>query len=194
MKSYQLNMTTRTYFGKGCVEEALRKEKYLIGKKTFLIMTGSALAKLGHTEKIISLIESESVSVLAYNRILPNPDIAEIRQAIKIGKAEGITSVIGFGGGSAIDAAKAIAVGVASDIDIEDYLIKGLTPPNSTLPIIAIPTTAGTGAELSKGAIISSREKNKIWNSWRKGGSCSCYCRSGIHIFTSHVSHNGSWF
>nr|MCR5102673.1 iron-containing alcohol dehydrogenase [Butyrivibrio sp.] len=59
---------------------------------------------------------------------------------------------------SAIDAAKAVAVGIVSEIDIEDFLIQGIEPPNETLPIIAIPTTSGTGAELTKGAIISSRE------------------------------------
>ena len=92
-------------------------------------------------------------------KVTANPDVAEIRGAIKIGKENHVDSVIGFGGGSAIDAAKAAAIGIVSDIDIEEYLIKGLTPPVDTLPIIAVPTTAGTGAELSKGAIISSREK-----------------------------------
>lgn len=64
--------------------------------------------------------------------------------------------MIGFGGGSAIDGAKAAAAGIPLTEDIEECLLGGKEPPEDTLPIIAIPTTAGTGSELSKGAILSS--------------------------------------
>lgn len=156
MKSYTLTMTTRTYFGKKCVQEAVKKEKQIIGDKTLLITTGTVLKQLGFVDELIGWLEAE---VFLYDKVTANPDVAEIREAVKIGKEHGVDSVIGFGGGSAMDAAKAAAVGIVSDIDVEDYLIKGLTPPEDTLPIISIPTTSGTGAELSKGAIISSREK-----------------------------------
>lgn len=156
MKSYSLDMTTRTYFGNGCVEEAIKMERETIGSKTLLITTGGAIKKLGFVDKLVSWIDGD---VFLYDKVTANPDVTEIREAVTIGKENNIQSVIGFGGGSAIDAAKASAVGIASDIDVEEYLIKGLVPPDNTLPIIAIPTTAGTGAELSKGAIISSREK-----------------------------------
>ncbi len=156
MRSYQLSMTTRTYFGNKCVEEAVKKEKNIIGSKTLLITTGSVLKDLGFVDELVSWLDSE---VFYFDNVTANPDVAEIREAIKLGRENHVDSVIGFGGGSAIDAAKAAAVGIVSDIDIEEYLVKGLTPPDDTLPIIAIPTTSGTGAELSKGAIISSREK-----------------------------------
>lgn len=156
MESYFLSMNTRTYFGNKCVKDALNVEKQLIGEKTLLITTGGALNRLGFVEELCSWIDTE---VVVYDKITPDPDVVEIREAVKLGKEQGVSSVIGFGGGSAMDAAKAAAVGIASVIDIEDYLIKGLIPPKNTLPIIAIPTTSGTGAELSKGAIISCREK-----------------------------------
>lgn len=156
MRSYQLSMSTRTYFGNKCVEEAVKKEKNIIGSKTLLITTGSVLKDLGFVDELVSWLDSE---VFYYDKVTANPDVAEIREAVRIGRENHVDSVIGFGGGSAIDAAKAAAVGIVSDIDIEEYLIKGLTPPDDTLPIIAIPTTSGTGAELSKGTIISSREK-----------------------------------
>lgn len=156
MKSYNLNMTTRTYFGKKCVEESIKKEQATIGAKTLLITTGNILKSLGFIDEICSWLDCE---VIYYDKITANPDVAEIREAIILGKHNNVSSVIGFGGGSAMDAAKAAAVGIVSDIDIEEYLINGLPLPQNTLPIIAIPTTAGTGAELSKGAIVSSREK-----------------------------------
>lgn len=156
MKSYELAMTTRSYFGKKCVEGALKKESSTIGNKVLLVTTGPILKKMGFVNEIEKWIGGE---FYYYDGITPNPDVIEIREAIKIGKEHQVTSVIGFGGGSAIDAAKAAAVGIVSDVDIEEFLIKGLPLPENTLPIIAIPTTAGTGAELSKGAIVSSREK-----------------------------------
>lgn len=156
MKSYNLEMRTRTYFGNKCVQRALNAETDLIGDKTLLITTGDVLKTLGFVDELCSWLDAE---VLYCDKVTANPDVAEIREAVKIGKKHGVSSVIGFGGGSAMDAAKATAVGIVSDIDVEDYLIQGLPLPESTLPIIAIPTTAGTGAELSKGAIVSSREK-----------------------------------
>ena len=156
MKSYIFEMTTKTYFGNKCVKDAFNKEKEIIGEKALLITSSKTLERIGAVDNLVSWIDTE---VFRYNNISANPDVSEIREAIKLGKDNGVSSVIGFGGGSAIDAAKACAVGVASDVDIEEYLIKGLSLPDNTLPIVAIPTTAGSGAEISKGAIISSREK-----------------------------------
>lgn len=156
MKSYEMNMTTRSYFGNKCLHDALKKETKILGNKVMLITTGTILKKMGYLDEIYNSINGE---LFYYDGITPNPDVIEIREAIKIGKENKVTSVIGFGGGSAIDAAKAAAVGIVSDKDIEEYLINGLPLPDNTLPIIAIPTTSGTGAELSKGAIVSSREK-----------------------------------
>lgn len=153
---YEFVMLTRTYFGNKCVKDALDKEKELIGDRTLIITTSSAIKKIGFLDELISFLECE---VFVYDHIRANPDVSEIREAIVLGKQNTVSSVIGFGGGSAMDAAKAVAMGIVSDLDIEEYLVKGLKLPENTLPIIAIPTTSGTGSELSKGAIISSREK-----------------------------------
>lgn len=153
--SYELSMPTRSYFGNRCVKGALKKEKDVIGSRTLLVSTGRSLRRLGYLDELVSWIDAE---VYIYDKVTADPDVAEIREAVKLGKEYNVDSVIGFGGGSAIDAAKAAAVGIVSDVDVEEFLLKGLAPPENALPIIAIPTTAGTGAELSKGAILSSRE------------------------------------
>lgn len=157
MESYEFSSPTKVYFGNGIVKKALHKEKDIIGERTLIVTTGGSLIRSGYLEELKNYIESE---LYVYVDITPDPDVEEIREAIAIGKQNNITSVIGFGGGSAIDAAKATAVGVVSDVDIEEYLLEGIEPPSDTLPIIAIPTTAGTGAELTKGAIVSSRLNN----------------------------------
>ena len=78
-----------------------------------------------------------------------------------MGKQRKADVVVGFGGGSALDAAKAIAAGVGMDMDIYDIFKTGQEPSDATLPIIAIPTTAGTGSELSKAAIITDEQQEK---------------------------------
>lgn len=156
MNSYEFSSTTKVFFGNNVVEEAIQNEQSIIGKRTLIVTTGGSLIRLGYLDKLIKTIKSD---VYLYEGIKANPDVEEIREAIEVGKNKNVNSVIGFGGGSAIDAAKATAVGIVSKIDIEDYLIKGVEPSDDTLPIIAIPTTAGTGAEVTKGAIISSRKK-----------------------------------
>lgn len=158
---YEFDSTTKLYFGEGCLEEALKKERGLLGRRTLIVTTGRSLKKLGYLDKLTSILDTlmSKGSVYIYDNISNNPDTVEIEGAISLGKKIRAESVIGFGGGSAIDAAKATAVGIVSDIPIEDYLIKGIELPDGTLPVIAIPTTAGTGSELSRAAIISCRMK-----------------------------------
>ena len=156
MKSYEFENRTRTYFGNKCVRDALKKEKETIGDRTLLVTTGGSLERFGYLDELKNILECQ---VFIYDRVHANPDVDEIREAVLLGKENNVSSVIGFGGGSSIDAAKAAAVGIVSEIDVEDFLLQGLSPTEDTLPIIAIPTTSGTGSELSQGAIISSREK-----------------------------------
>ena len=160
MQNIKLNIPTKIYFGEGIVENTLESEKAILGNDVLIITTGGSLARLGHidklSEKLKGILPGE---VSIYDKISQNPDISEVAEAVAVGKEKKVTSVIGFGGGSAMDAAKATAVGIGSDIPVEKFLYESIEPGPETLPIIAIPTTAGTGSELSKGAIISSREK-----------------------------------
>lgn len=161
MQQFKLDLTMRVYFGENIALEALEKEKKIIGNRTLLITTGRSLERFGYVGELVNKLEEliGSGNVFIFNKVSANPDIEEVKEAVKVAKKEAVNSVIGFGGGSALDAAKAAAVGAVSEIDIENYLLEELDLPDETLPVIAVPTTAGTGAELSKGAIISSRGK-----------------------------------
>lgn len=161
MKEFELTLPTKIYFGTGIVPMAVKKEKRMFGKRILVVMTGTALAQFGYLDNLKNTLEEiiGKDNVFLFQDISPNPDIKEVAEAVAFGKAHAVDSVIGFGGGSAMDAAKAAAVGIAAEKSIYDYLLNGCEPGSKTLPVIAIPTTAGTGAELTKGAIISCREK-----------------------------------
>lgn len=153
---YQLSVRTRTYFGSGCTEQALQKEQELLGPRVLLVSTGRSLRKHGYLDDLVRMIGAD---VAVCDCISANPDVTEIREAVKAGKEMHASSVVGFGGGSAVDAAKAAAAGIVSEYDVGDFLSGQQPLPENPLPVIAVPTTAGTGAELTKGAIISDRER-----------------------------------
>lgn len=158
MKSFDVCMPTHIYFGAGVCVSALQQERDLLKKRIMLVTTGRSLYRLGYVKDLCSEIEKISgrTDIVIYDSISSNPKLDEVEQGILVGKEMGAEVIIAFGGGSAMDAGKAIAVGIATDIPVENFLLHGETPGAATLPIIAIPTTAGTGSELSRGAIITS--------------------------------------
>lgn len=163
MKAYQLSIPTKVYFGRNILEEALEAcNEYLKGN-ILVVTTGRSLVKMGHLDRLKkSILHFGNVNeIISCQEISANPRLSEIQKGIMMGKQRKADVVVGFGGGSALDAAKAIAAGVGMDIDIYDIFRKGLEPSKATLPVIAIPTTAGTGSELSKAAIITDEEQGK---------------------------------
>lgn len=160
MLEFTLEIPTKVYFGNYITAKAIKQEGRWIQGAVMLVTTGGTLTNKGYVDDLAALLEElPKVSrVVIFDKISANPKISEVKQAVSIGKDLEVSCIVGFGGGSALDAAKAVAVGVGSDDMLEEYLLKGKTPGADTLPIVAIPTTAGTGSELSKGAILSSPE------------------------------------
>lgn len=157
MNLFQLNIPTKVYYGRNIIQDVLKKECPLIKGNILIVTTGRTLIRLGYLEKlkeeIATITTTENITI--FDKISANPRLAEVKEGIALGKGKNIGVVIGFGGGSAIDAAKAIAAGVGLDEDVDVCFYGGKEPGKETLPIIAIPTTAGTGSELSKAAIIT---------------------------------------
>jgi alcohol dehydrogenase class IV len=160
---FNINLKTKIYFGTDIVKKALDAEHENICGTVLIVTTGKSLIRHGYVDALCDILKNNRNinKVLIYDNISGNPKLSQVKEAVQIGKQSDVKIVIGFGGGSAIDAAKAVAVGIGTKNNIEDYLFKGRVPEKQTLPIIAIPTTSGTGSELSKGAIITS-DKEKI--------------------------------
>lgn len=158
MEGFTLEISTTIYFGDNIVEEALKKESKYLSGNIMIVTTGRSLIKFGYLDGLKKVLDNlpHVRDTLIFDSISANPKLEEIDCAVQLGIKEHVKAIIGFGGGSAIDAAKAVAVGIGTTEDLERFLLEGLEPSDKTLPIIAIPTTAGTGSELSKGAIISS--------------------------------------
>ncbi len=162
MDNFNLSIPTKVFFGSGILVSALIESKEIITGNVMIVTGKQAMRKLGYIDIINNTLKEkmEVKDVIIFEGVSPNPKVSEINDAINTGIERNVNVVIGVGGGSAIDAAKAIAVGIGEKEDINEYLLKGKEPSNKTLKIVAIPSTAGTGSELSKGAIISYPEKN----------------------------------
>lgn len=162
MRGFEFACNTEIYFGTGIWEEALRKITEQLKGNVLIVTTGRSLIRYGYLNKLTDCLNSINGvrKIAVFDGISQNPRLEEVVCAVQKGKEIEADVVIGFGGGSAMDAAKAAAVGIPINADLqklEEYLIQGKEPGKETLPIIAIPTTAGTGSELSKGAILLSK-------------------------------------
>lgn len=157
MQPYRITIPTKIYYGRNIWKETIKAQESLLKGNIMIVTTGRSLYRLGYVEALKQeLQQCQCVrNVIIFDQISANPKLSEIREGILTGRREHVDILVGFGGGSSIDAAKAVAVGVKSKDDIEVYFYQGREPGEDTLPIIAIPTTAGTGSELSKAAILT---------------------------------------
>jgi len=150
--SFEFATAQRIVFGAGKVS-LLPEIACEFGRKA-LVVTGSKPER--HATVIEALrAEIESVDVFAVDG---EPTVPLVLEGVKQAKAAGVEFIVGIGGGSAIDAGKAIAAFVANPGDPLDYLEvvgKGLPLPEAPLPFVAVPTTAGTGAEVTRNAVLS---------------------------------------
>lgn len=149
---------TRVYFGIGVFEDLKTIE--LPGKKA-MICAGPLMNKLGITQRAVDLLSQGGVGAVAYDKITPNPLRSSVMEAVELARSNNCDFVIGLGGGSNIDAAKAAAIVLANSGDLWDYASAGSggrKDVKTALPVVAISTTAGTGTETDPYSVITNEE------------------------------------
>ena len=153
----KLPVPTEIIFGYGSISNVGNVVKKY-GDKALIVCGRKSAKKYGHLKRVIEFLDKESIEVIIFDHISPEPKSDEVNEGIILARINKVDVVIGLGGGSPIDAAKAIAVGIDS-ISIESIIGKTLSLNKNALPIIAIPTTAGSGSEVTKGSIITDIKK-----------------------------------
>lgn len=162
--TFRYYMPTRILFGNGMLNELHKQE--LPGKKALIVTTnGTSVKKFGYLSRLKEQLDRAGVEHLLFDKILPNPIKDHVMEGGALAKQNSVDFVIGLGGGSAIDAAKAIAIMAANEGDYWDYISggtgKGLPVPNDPLPVVAITTTAGTGTEADPWTVTTKTETNE---------------------------------
>ncbi len=149
--SYTFFMPVKIIAGSGCVRDNAALFSSL-GKKA-LIVTSPSSRKNGALDDVLAALASQNMTYAIFDRCENNPSLAFANELGKFAFASGCDLVVGIGGGSALDSAKAACVLAVNDMPAEE-LFKNAWP-NPALPLIAIPTTAGTGSEVTYNAVLT---------------------------------------
>ena len=131
------------------------------GHKKILFVTDSMLAKLGLLDAIKVELEKQGITVVIYDGVMPDPTIAQIEAGVSVLKDNNCKAILAVGGGSSIDAAKVIAARGKSDKSIVNMAGLFKVYFSGTLPLYAVPTTAGTGSEVTIAAVVSDPKKKR---------------------------------
>lgn len=154
-------LNTVSYHGKGAIAEipGIAKTK---GFRHVFVCSDPDLVRFGVTAKVTDLLEKEGIPYTLYSEIKPNPTIKNVQDGVAAFKACAADSIITIGGGSSMDTAKAIGI-IINNPEFEDVRsLEGVAPTkNHAVPTIAVPTTAGTAAEVTINYVITDVEKER---------------------------------
>ena len=152
--SQRFILNEQSYFGAGARKE-LPAILARMGLHKALVCSDKGLIKVGTTAKVTEILDAASFPYEVYSEIKPNPTVTNVKQGIEAFKASGADCLIAIGGGSSMDTAKGIGI-VANNPEFSDIVsLEGCAPTkNKSVPIIALPTTAGTGAEVTINYVI----------------------------------------
>jgi len=167
MKAFDYFQPTEIIFGAGRVDE-IGKIASRFGKNVLLVTVPVFDAVAPLYDRVKENLKRAGLNVAHFDGVIPNPTTDVVTAGADIAKANGSQVVIGLGGGSSMDTAKAIAVEATHEGTSWDYLHYKTQPTAKTLPIIAISTTSGTGSQVTPCAVITKTEnqdKSAIWNS-----------------------------
>ena len=156
---FVLNETS--YHGAGAIKDIATEAKGRGFKKAF-VCSDPDLIKFGVTKKVIDVLEEAGLDYEIYSNIKPNPTIENVQTGVEAFKKSGADYLIAIGGGSSMDTAKGIGIVIANP-EFEDIRsLEGVAPTkNKSVPIFAVPTTAGTAAEVTINYVITDVEKNR---------------------------------
>ena len=156
---FVLNETS--YHGAGAIKEIATEVNGRGFKKAF-VCSDPDLIKFGVTKKVTDVLDNAEIDYEIYSEIKPNPTIKNVQTGVKAFKDSGADCIIAIGGGSSMDTAKAIGIIIKNPDFADVRSLEGVAPTTNTcVPIIAVPTTAGTAAEVTINYVITDTEKNR---------------------------------
>jgi len=156
---FVLNETS--YHGAGAIKE-ISTEATARGFKKAFVCSDPDLIKFNITQKVTSILDEKGLPYEIYSNIKPNPTIQNVQSGVAAFKKSGADYIIAIGGGSSIDTAKAIGIVIANPEFADIRSLEGVAPTTQkSVPIFAVPTTAGTAAEVTINYVITDVEKNR---------------------------------
>lgn len=159
VQRFILNGTS--YFGPGA-RKVLPEVIQRLGKKKALVVTDKGLIQFGVAKMVTDVLDEAAVAYDVFSEVKPNPTVKNVQDGVAAFKASGADLLVAIGGGSAMDTAKGIGIVVANPEFADVVSLEGCAPTkNKSVPMVALPTTAGTAAETTINYVIIDEEKKK---------------------------------
>lgn len=164
MTSFTLSFVPEIRFGAGRLADIVPQVELRAGKGAVaLLVADPALKALGITAQACDLLGKAGIAAHVYDGFAGEPGVTDIDAAAALARQHRAGAVIGLGGGSALDTAKLVACCAVSGLDAAAYALCASPLPKNRLPIIAVPTTAGTGSEVTRVSVYADARKTKVW-------------------------------
>ena len=157
----RIMLNETSYHGKGAISEIVAEAKARGFQKAF-VCSDPDLIKFGVTGKVLAVLDAAGLAYSVYSDIMANPTIENVQHGVEAFKASGADYIIAIGGGSSMDTAKAVGIIIGNPEFADVRSLEGVAPTkNKCVPIIAVPTTAGTAAEVTINYVITDVEKKR---------------------------------
>lgn len=161
MNHFTYSYPTKVYFGEGTLAGSLRQELSGMGKTVMLAYGGGSLKKSGIYDELKGLLLQAGKEVVDFDQIMPNPTYAKVQEGAWLARERHVDFILAAGGGSVIDCCKVVSAQAVIEEDIWEMEYSSGKFPTDGIPMGAVVTASGTGAEMNSGAVITYEEK--VW-------------------------------
>ena len=161
MNTFIFTYPTRVYFGEGSAKQAFGAELDKVGGTVMLAYGGGSIRKNGIYDEMKTLLVQAGKTIVDFDGIMPNPTYAKVQEGAKLVREKNVDFILAVGGGSVVDCCKVISAQAVLEEDIWDMEYVQGKNPTTGIPMGAVVTASGTGAEMNAGAVITYEEK--IW-------------------------------
>ena len=158
MNDFIYSYPTKVYFGQGAAKKALQAELSKVGQTVMLAYGGGSVKRSGVFDEICGLLKEAGKEVVEFSGIMPNPTYKKVQEGATFARKNKVDFILAVGGGSVIDCCKIIAAQAVTEEDIWNMEFKERRYPVDFLPMGAVVTASGTGAEMNNGAVITNEE------------------------------------
>lgn len=161
MKDFIYSYPTKVYFGEKAAAKALPVELAKVGKTVMLAYGGGSVKKSGVYDEICGYLRDAGKEIVDFSGIMPNPTYRKVQEGAALAREKKVDFILAVGGGSVIDCCKIVAAQAVTEKDIWQMEFKEHAYPTAFLPMGAVVTASGTGAEMNNGAVITNEETNE---------------------------------
>ena len=161
MNNFTYSYPMKVYFGADAAKNAITAELGKFGKTVMLAYGGGSIQKSGVYDEMVTLLKEAEKDIVEFSGIMPNPTYAKVQEGAALVREKQIDFILAVGGGSVIDCCKVISAQAVLDEDIWEMEYKSGKFPTTGIPMGAVVTASGTGAEMNAGAVITCEDK--LW-------------------------------